>query len=63
MGRIATQMLIRQVESNEILRPRKVYLDAELVIRGSTAAPKAVQRASASKVGADRHGARRAHHA
>ena len=37
MGRLATQMLIRQVESKEVARPRKVFLDAELVVRGSTA--------------------------
>lgn len=39
MGRIATQMLVRQVESKEVVRPRKVFLDAELVVRGSTAPP------------------------
>ncbi len=39
MGRTATQMLVRQVESNEIVRPRKVFLDAELVVRASTAPP------------------------
>ena len=39
MGRLATQMLIRQVESKEVGRPRKVFLDAELVVRGSTAPP------------------------
>lgn len=62
MGRIAAQMLIRQVESNEIVRPRKVYLDAELVIRGSTAAPRPAPRAPA-KAAADRHSSRRPHHA
>lgn len=44
MGRLATQMLIRQVESKEVVRPRKVFLDAELVVRGSTAAPTAARR-------------------
>jgi LacI family transcriptional regulator, galactose operon repressor len=75
MGRIATQMLIRQVESNEIVRPRKVYLDAELVIRGSTAAPRSAarsaqrsaprsaQRTSASKASDERTASRRASHA
>ena len=36
MGRIATQMLIRHVESKESLPPQKVYLEAELVVRRST---------------------------
>ena len=39
MGRLATRMLVRQVESNEIVRPRKAFLDAELVVRASTAPP------------------------
>jgi LacI family transcriptional regulator len=39
MGRIATQMLVHQIESSEIVPPRKVFLDAQLVVRGSTAAP------------------------
>jgi LacI family transcriptional regulator/LacI family repressor for deo operon, udp, cdd, tsx, nupC, and nupG len=39
MGRIATEMLVHQIESSEIVAPRKVYLDAELVVLGSTAAP------------------------
>lgn len=36
MGRIATQMLIRHVESKQSLPPQKVYLEAELVVRRST---------------------------
>ena len=73
MGRIAAQMLIRQVESNEIVRPRKVYLDAELVVRASTAAPRSsapraatprsAARPSDSKASDERHQSRRAHHA
>lgn len=39
MGRLATQMLIRQVESKEVARPKKVFLDAQLIVRGSTASP------------------------
>ena len=38
MGRIAAQMLIRHVESKEVVPPRKVYLSAELVVRRSTRA-------------------------
>ncbi|HEX2094249.1 MAG TPA: LacI family DNA-binding transcriptional regulator [Longimicrobiaceae bacterium] len=37
MGRLAAQMLIRHIESREALPPQKVYLDAELVVRDSTA--------------------------
>jgi DNA-binding LacI/PurR family transcriptional regulator len=36
MGRIATQLLIRHVESKESVPPQKVYLEAELVVRRST---------------------------
>jgi len=36
MGRIAAQLLIRHVESKEAVRPQKVYLEAELVVRAST---------------------------
>ena len=40
MGRLATQMLIRHVESKERVPPRKVSLPAELVVRRSTAPPR-----------------------
>ncbi len=38
MGKLAAQMLIRHVESKTGVLPQKVFLDAELVIRGSTRA-------------------------
>jgi LacI family transcriptional regulator/LacI family repressor for deo operon, udp, cdd, tsx, nupC, and nupG len=38
MGEIAAQMLIRHVESKTGVPPQKVFLDAELVVRGSTRA-------------------------
>jgi len=44
MGRLATQMLIQLAESKAVVRPRKVFLDAELVVRGSTAAPAGARR-------------------
>ena len=51
MGRLATQMLVRQVESKEVVRPRKVFLDAELVVRESTAAPTSVRRQATARIG------------
>jgi len=36
MGRLAAQMLIRHVEAREALPPQKVFLEAELAVRGST---------------------------
>jgi LacI family transcriptional regulator/LacI family repressor for deo operon, udp, cdd, tsx, nupC, and nupG len=36
MAQIATQMLIRHIESKTVVPPQKVFLDAELVVRGST---------------------------
>lgn len=39
MGNLAAQMLIRHIESKQAVRPRKVYLDATLVVRRSTAPP------------------------
>jgi len=39
MGQIAAQLLVRHIESKEALPPQKVYLDAELVVRSSTAPP------------------------
>ncbi len=38
MGRVAAQLLIRHIESKEVVPPQKVALDAELVVRGSTRA-------------------------
>ena len=38
MGRKAAEMLIEHIESNKKLPPRKIYLEAELVIRKSTRA-------------------------
>lgn len=39
MGNLAAKMLIRHIESKQAVSPQKVYLDATLVIRGSTAPP------------------------
>jgi LacI family transcriptional regulator len=39
MGQIAAQLLVRHIESKEALPPQKVYLDAKLVVRSSTAPP------------------------
>jgi len=39
MGDLAAQMLIRHIESKHAVIPQKVYLDAALVIRRSTAPP------------------------
>jgi LacI family transcriptional regulator/LacI family repressor for deo operon, udp, cdd, tsx, nupC, and nupG len=39
MGRRAAEMLVRHIESEQTLPPQKLYLDAELVVRASTAAP------------------------
>jgi LacI family transcriptional regulator/LacI family repressor for deo operon, udp, cdd, tsx, nupC, and nupG len=36
MGEIASQMLVRQIESKAFVPPQKVFLDAELVVRQST---------------------------
>jgi LacI family transcriptional regulator len=38
MGQMAAQMLIRHIEAREALPPQKVYLEAALVVRGSTRA-------------------------
>lgn len=38
MGQLATQMLIRQIETRENLQPQKVFLDAELVVGKTTRA-------------------------
>ena len=37
MGELATQMLVRQIESRESVTPQRIYLDATLVERRSTA--------------------------
>jgi LacI family transcriptional regulator/LacI family repressor for deo operon, udp, cdd, tsx, nupC, and nupG len=42
MGDLAAQMLIRHIESKQTVTPQKVYLDAALVIRQSTAPPSAL---------------------
>jgi LacI family transcriptional regulator/LacI family repressor for deo operon, udp, cdd, tsx, nupC, and nupG len=39
MGQIAAQMLVQKIESRENLPPQKVYLEAKLVIRSSSAPP------------------------
>jgi LacI family transcriptional regulator/LacI family repressor for deo operon, udp, cdd, tsx, nupC, and nupG len=39
MGNLAAQMLIRHIESKQAVTPRKVYLDATLVVRRSAAPP------------------------
>src|SRR4051812_45489159 len=39
MGNVAAQMLIRHIESKQSVMPKKVYLDAKLIVRGSTAPP------------------------
>jgi LacI family transcriptional regulator len=39
MGNLAAQMLIRHIESKQAVTPKKVYLDATLVVRQSTAPP------------------------
>lgn len=39
MGKRAAEMLIRQIEARTEFPPEKVFLDAELMIRGSTRAP------------------------
>jgi LacI family transcriptional regulator/LacI family repressor for deo operon, udp, cdd, tsx, nupC, and nupG len=40
MGRLAAELLIAQIESEEPVGPRRHFLDAELVVRASTAAPR-----------------------
>jgi LacI family transcriptional regulator len=39
MGNLAAQMLIRHIESKQAVTPKKVYLDATLIVRQSTAPP------------------------
>jgi DNA-binding LacI/PurR family transcriptional regulator len=39
MGNVAAQMLIRHIESKQAVTPKKVYLDAMLIVRGSTSRP------------------------
>ncbi len=41
MGNLAAQMLIRHIESKQAVTPKKVYLDATLIVRESTAPPPA----------------------
>jgi len=47
MGERAAEMLIRQIESKQPPAPEKVYLDAALVVRGSTGPPPAASGAAA----------------
>jgi hypothetical protein len=47
MGHLAAEMLIRHIESKQAVTPQKVYLDATLIVRGSTAPP-AVKAAGSS---------------
>ena len=37
MGQIASEMLVRHIESPEVVPPQKFYVEAELVVRASTA--------------------------
>lgn len=53
MGDLAAQMLIRHIESKQAVTPQKVYLDAALVIRRSTAAPSEAQLALGGRSSAD----------
>jgi DNA-binding LacI/PurR family transcriptional regulator len=46
MGTIAAQMLIEHIESRETVIPRRVYLDAALVVRASASAPNEVHPAA-----------------
>jgi LacI family transcriptional regulator/LacI family repressor for deo operon, udp, cdd, tsx, nupC, and nupG len=39
MGELAAEMLIRHVESKAVVPPQRAYLDAQLIVRRSTAAP------------------------
>jgi LacI family transcriptional regulator/LacI family repressor for deo operon, udp, cdd, tsx, nupC, and nupG len=39
MGNMAAQMLIQHIESRETVAPRRVFLDAALVVRASTSSP------------------------
>ena len=39
MGELAAEMLIRHVESRAAIPPQRAYLDAQLIVRRSTAAP------------------------
>jgi LacI family transcriptional regulator/LacI family repressor for deo operon, udp, cdd, tsx, nupC, and nupG len=43
MGDLAAQMLIHHIESKQTVTPQKVYLDASLVVRRSTAPPPPAQ--------------------
>jgi LacI family transcriptional regulator len=41
MGNIATQMLIKHIESKQSVTPQRVYLEAAIVVRASAAPPRA----------------------
>jgi DNA-binding LacI/PurR family transcriptional regulator len=42
MGNLAAKMLIERIESKQSMPPQKVYLEATLIVRGSTAPPNEV---------------------
>ena len=72
MAEIATEMLIRHVESKTAIPPQKVYLDAELVVRSScralrgaahgSGASRAAMSGSGMSPGSSADGASRPHH-
>lgn len=47
VGRIAAEILHREMERRSSRQPQKVYLQAELVVRGSTSSPRAAPEAAA----------------
>ena len=51
MGRLASELLIGHIESKEPIPPQKVYLEAELVVRSSTAPPSGRTRPSTAGEG------------
>jgi LacI family transcriptional regulator len=51
MGELAAQMLVRHIESKTTIPPQRVYLEATLVIRASTAPPRATGPAAAAAPG------------
>lgn len=36
MARVAVELLVRQIESRELIPPQKIFLEADLIVRGST---------------------------
>jgi DNA-binding LacI/PurR family transcriptional regulator len=45
MGRLAAELLLRHVDGGPAVPTQKIYLDAELVVRRSTAPPAGVRAA------------------